>query len=395
MLNKIVKQLWIAKAISKLRLSTQKEIVTRLLTSKKKYVTEDGKANVDDILKCALCPNMCRFDCPVLQAAKSETYSPAGRARIAYLMERDRYTSDDAVELMYACAGCEACKQWCPFDFSVEDLLIGVRKDLIERGLTPPHLTRLKDNLAQNHTVYRDGVKSLNQESRKADTLYFAGCTTLNKMDKVAHATMKIMDRSGVNYDTLPEEWCCGAPLKILGYDGDFEKFEKHNAEIINNYGTLVCSCPTCVHTFRETYRGGLSPDVEVLHTSEYLLRLVKDGTIQFKGGDKEVVFHDPCSLSRKLGIHEEPRDLLKRIPGLTLNEAQLSKKEARCCGKGGLLGSTDPELSNSIARDRLADLKAAGGSIVTACPSCELAFNEAGNGEVLDISEVVLEFME
>jgi len=246
----------------------------------------------------------------------------------------------------------------------------------------------------QNHTVYRDGIKSLNKESRKADILYFAGCTTLNKMDKVAHATMKIMDRSGVNYDTLPEEWCCGAPLKILGYDSAFEKFEKHNAEIINNYGTLVCSCPTCVHTFRETYQGGLSPDVEVLHTSEYLLRLVKDGTIQFKGGYKEVVFHDPCSLSRKLNIHEEPRDLLKRIPGLTLNEAQLSKKETRCCGKGGLLGFTDPELSNSIARDRLKDLKAAGGLIVTACPSCELAFEEVSGSEVMDISEVLLEFM-
>ena len=394
MLDRITNRLWIVKAISKLKLSTQSEIATRLLTSKKKYVTEEGNANLDDILKCALCPNMCRFDCPVLQAAKSETYSPSGRARIAYLMERGRYKSDAAAELMYACAGCEACKQWCPFGFSVEDLLIGVRKDLNERGLTPPHLKRLKDDLAHSHTVYRDGVKSLNRGPREADTLYFAGCTTLNRMDRVAHATMKIMDRSGVNYDTLPEEWCCGAPLKILGYDDAFEEFERHNTEMIKGYGTLVCSCPTCVHTFRMTYRGGLSKDVEILHTSEYLLRLVRDGTVRLKRSDREVVFHDPCSLSRRLGIHGEPRDLLKRIPGLTLNETQLSKEATRCCGKGGLLGSTDPELSNSMARDRLADLKAAGGSIVTACPSCELAFKEAG-GEALDISEVVLESME
>ena len=129
------KYLWIIKAISKLKLSTQKDVITNFLTAQKKYLPEKKThAAVDDILKCGLCPNMCRFDCPVLQAAQSETYSPAGKARIAYLLEMERYVSDDAVDLMYACCNCDACQKWCPFDFSVGDLLTGVRKDIVEKG---------------------------------------------------------------------------------------------------------------------------------------------------------------------------------------------------------------------------------------------------------------------
>ena len=135
MFDTMRKYLWVIKAISKLKLSTQKDVITRFLTAQKKYIPEEKThADVGDVLKCALCPNMCRFDCPVLQAAKSETYSPAGRARIAYFMEMGRLTSEDAVNLMYVCAGCSACQKWCPFDFNVGDLLTGVRKDIAEKG---------------------------------------------------------------------------------------------------------------------------------------------------------------------------------------------------------------------------------------------------------------------
>jgi hypothetical protein len=97
MFDTMKKYLWVIKAISRLKLSTQKEVISRFLTAQKKYLPDEKThADVGDVLKCALCPNMCRFDCPVLRAAKSETYSPAGKARIAYLLEMDWFKNKDA-----------------------------------------------------------------------------------------------------------------------------------------------------------------------------------------------------------------------------------------------------------------------------------------------------------
>ncbi|KYK28418.1 MAG: hypothetical protein AYK19_05630 [Theionarchaea archaeon DG-70-1] len=398
MFDTMRKYLWVIKAISKLRLSTQKEVITNFLTAEKKYVPDNTKADVSDILKCALCPNMCRFDCPVLQATKSETYSPAGKARIAYFLEMGRFTSDDAVDLMYACAGCSACQRWCPFNFSVEDLLTGVRKDIIGKGLVPSALMSLKENLVKNHTIYEGGTTSLGLTPRKADILYFAGCTTLNKTRKVADATLKILEKAGINFTALPEEWCCGAPLSILGFDKDFKKFAKHNTKMFKEegYKTIVCSCPECAYIFKEVYPLiGLKMDADIVHTSQFLLTLVKEGKITLKERKEECVYHDPCALARRLHIYEEPRALLKYIPGLTLNEAQFTKEETRCCGMGGILNVTNPEISLSITKTRSSELQKASPCVVTACPTCEVAFKRVDNYEVLDISELVLKFLE
>ncbi|MBU6997501.1 MAG: (Fe-S)-binding protein [Theionarchaea archaeon] len=398
MLEEFKKYLWVAKAISRLTLSTQKEVVIRFLTAKKKYLPEDNpKAQVEDILKCALCPNMCRFDCPVLQAAKSETYSPAGRARIAYLLEMGRVSSHDAVELMYACAACSACQQWCPFDFSVDDLLMGVRRDLVDRNLVPETLMDIKDQIVRTRTIYQNSRTSLGLEPRKADILYVAGCTVLNKERIIAQTAMKILEKAGITVTTLPEEWCCGAPLNLLGFEDDFKKFAAHNADSIKKSGCkkMICSCPECVYTFKEVYaKEGHPLQVEVMHTSEYFLELIEQGKIQFKELQRDLVYHDPCVLARKLHITEQPRKVLEAIPGVSVKEPPLTKEHTRCCGIGGLLAITNPELSVTLLRARDSELCKLADTVVTACPACKIAFKRTRNAESRDLSEIVLEGM-
>ena len=389
------KYLWIIKAIAKLKLSTQKDVITNFLTAKKRYLPDEKThADVDDILKCGLCPNMCRFDCPVLQAAKSETYSPAGKARIAYLLEMERVTSDDAVTLMYACCNCSACQKWCPFHFSVGDLLTGVREDIAEKGLTPSSLAQFRETLVRNHTIYEKGSTSLKLAHQEADILYFAGCQTLNKTREIADATLEIMEKAGLRVSTLSEEWCCGAPLSILGFDTDFKKCAVHNQAIINKggYKTVVCSCPECVFMFKELYpKIGVPLKAEILHTSQFLLKLMRDGKIKLKEHKKEYVYHDPCVLARKLHIYKEPRALIKSIPGLTLVEAEFNSEDTKCCGFGGMLITSNPELSLTIADGRNSELREACPSLVTACPTCKQAFKRVDENEVLDVSELIL----
>ena len=396
MLEKIKKQFWMIDALLKTDFTTKKQLVTNFLTAKKKYIPKEKRdANIDSLLKCALCPNMCRFDCPVSMAEKSESSSPAGKMKIAYFLETGKIQpSESAIDLMYKDVNCDACKQWCPFGFSIGELLIGVRNDLVKKGLVPERLVQFKEKLEENHTIYEGGIKSLClDKNKKSKVLYIAGCTTLNGRREVADSTVTILERAGIDYTTLSEEWCCGAPLYILGFRDSFQKFVNHNLNAIKETEceTIIFSCPECLYTFKELYPQSRLK-VEMQHTSQFFLKLIEEGKLGPMELDEEYVFHDPCVLSRKLDIAEEPRKVLKNISKLKLKETYFNKKDTKCCGSGGMLGVTDQKLSSEIAKNRVLELKEYSNSIVSACPACEKAFKEADDKiKVLDISEVIL----
>lgn len=373
------KYTWMVQAILELDFQVKTMVIYNFMTARKKYAPDK---KVGDLLTCALCPNMCRFECPVLDAAKSETFSPSGKARIAYALERGALTSEEAAEILYACVGCSACKEWCPFHFSVEDILLPVRE-----GRTPPPPVRdLRERLLQYHSVYENGVTSLGE--RKGDVLYVGGCTVLNRTREIAEATLSILER--VHVATLPEEWCCGAPLFVAGATRDFLDVARHNAHVMKAYRTVVCSCPECVYIFRNLYKAvGVKVNAEVLHTTQVFARLLREGKLKTEKRETEYVYHDPCVLARKLGVVEEPRELIRSAA--ILKEADFNRKLTRCCGMGGMLSFTYPELSSCITKRRVAEL---GGAVVTACPTCKVAFRRE-NCTSYDIAEVIQKSME
>ncbi len=393
-MEKIRKNSWLIKLIVKANLSTKNQLIKSLLFSEKKYLPKTRlEADAKSVLKCALCPNMCRFACPILKAEKSEAVSPSGKTRIAHLLETDHLEyKKENVDIFYNDLDCEACRQWCPFGFSVGELSIGVKRDIAKKGLTPKALLEVKDKLLKEHTIYPEGITSFaDPKEKKANILYFAGCTTLNKRKEIAVATTKILEKAGISFTVLQEEWCCGYPLYALGFQEEFQSFAERNSKGIKETGCkmIICSCPTCAYVLKKMYPLG---NCEVKHASQYFLELIKGNKLNLKEVDKEFVYHDPCVLSRKLDVTEEPRQVLKSIPNLTLKETYFNKKNTQCCGKGGGLGLANPELSFQIAQNRVSQLEEVSSSIVTACPSCELALKSAGKSiEVLDLSEIIL----
>jgi Fe-S oxidoreductase len=394
-LEKIRKNTWLVKLIVKANLSTKNQLVKSFLSSEKKYLPKNKlEANAKSVLKCALCPNMCRFACPVLKAEKSEALSPSGKTRVAHLLEMDKLDySRDAVNVFYNDVDCDACKQWCPFGFSVGELSVGIKRDIARKGLAPKALLAVKEKILEYHTIYPERITSLdiNQKKKKADLLYFAGCTTLNKRKEIAAATTKILETAGVNFTALQEEWCCGYPLHALGFQKEFQTFADHNLKSIKETEckTIVCSCPSCADMLKKIYPPG---KYEVKHAAQFFWELIKNNKLSLKEVEGEFVFHDPCALSRKLEVYEEPRQILRSIPKITIKEAYFNKKNTQCCGRGGGLGIANPALSLRLAKDRVSQLKEISTSVVTACPSCELALKEADETiEVLDLSEIIL----
>ena len=163
----------------------------------------------------------------------------------------------------------------------------------------------------------------------------------------------------------------------------------------------------------------------EVLHITEYLDRLIKNGTLKPKRKvDLEVTYHDPCHLGRlgepyihwegeripgqirifnppkefrrgTHGVYRPPRAVLESIPGIKIIEMSRTKEYAWCCGAGGGVTLSNPEFAQWTAGERITEAKSTGaGALVTACPGCERSFKVVlksnGSFKVYDVVELL-----
>jgi len=136
-----------------------------------------------------------------------------------------------------------------------------------------------------------------------------------------------------------------------------------------------------------------------VLHFSHLLRELLRKGLIKpLKNVNIKVSYHDPCELARHAGVYDAPREVIKSLPGIKLQEAKYSREKSRCCGGGGGVLLNYPELAVAGAYNRLSkDILPLGvEGLVTACPACYLNFEYAIERyelplKLYDISELLL----
>lgn len=363
--------------------------------------------NEASLIQCALCPNMCEFACPVLTADGREAVSPQKKARLGFLFERGLVGAEETDHISYYCLSCDACKTNCPLDLSVCEILRPVREKLKKAEAVPPAAVGVERNLSRYGSVYgsraevekgKASIPLLTGDTKPGPdaVLIFLGCVTRHEHPGIVDALEKITRHLGEEVYLLEEEICCGGPALELGFTELFKEIAGKNSDIINDSGIsrILCGCPTCTYTFREHYAAsGAELTPEVLHTSEYLAgNMDKLGSMALSETTR-VVYHDSCTLARKLGIIEEPRSVIKGIGNGEMEEPFYSRENTSCCGRGGTLKYADKPLCGEIARERTDHLLEYGDSIITACPSCKYSLNGTGEGvRVLDITELVAE---
>jgi len=209
------------------------------------------------------------------------------------------------------------------------------------------------------------------------------------------------MEKVGLDYMALGgEEWCCGFPLIIAGMGDEARKFMLHNLEAVRQKGArlLVTSCPSCYHTWKHDYPRLLGEPLgfEVLHITELLAKLLRDGLITLQPLEEIVTYHDPCDLGRSSGVYDAPREVIQSIPGLKLVEMEHTRELSLCCGGGGDVEMADKELAVAVAKRRIAEAQATGAKILlSACQQCKRTLFNAARSEkvrirVLDVVELV-----
>jgi len=349
---------------------------------------------VENLMQCRRC-GICRnavyedrgFDgvCPVWRNSSGfETSFMRGRILVALaLLDGTLEKTPENAEALYTCSLCGACTEICAAEFDPTECLEKVREVLNDI----PNVVR--DTIAEKILQYNNPFEAENRIKRQwvqevgfevpttGEVLYYTGCTAGIRLPNIAKSTAKILKAAGIDFAVLEEEPCCGSVMLRTGRGDDARKNAVKFVEVIRNSGAkkIIVTCAGCLKTLRDDYpKIGLELP-EVLHITEALQELIRDNKLKLKplGDAVKITYHDPCHLSRGVGVYEDPREVIKAIPGVKLVEMETNRKAAMCCGAGGGLRSYDAELSKKMAADRVKSAEDIDAEIIaTACPFCE-----------------------
>jgi heterodisulfide reductase subunit D len=371
-------------------------------------------------LQCIRC-GLCLAVCPTYRATLNETDSPRGRIALARAQSEDRLArSDNYADKFYRCLLCAACESICPSGAQASEILRGARDDAAGHSLLPERLAQLDRAINAEHNIssednsgrliWADNLAEppSGQGKERAELVYFVGCVSsfFPRSYNVPRAIVKVLEGARVDYALLGgQEWCCGYPQYINGELELAQACIRHNVDAVRALQAkrIAFSCPSCYHIWQHVYRDVLGEelDLELLHTTALLDRLLDEGRIELGEWPMAVTYHDPCDLGRKSEVYAAPRNVMAKIPGLTLIEMDENREDAHCCGGGGNLESHNADLSSQVAQRRVQQAAATGARVlVSACQQCERTLSNAARASrtrirVMDVGEVVLKAMQ
>ncbi len=344
-----------------------------------------------EIYACSSC-GLCLDACPMNVQKKNLKYSSVYFIR--FLRRHNEKKINDIAE---KCLMCDKCHALCPVGVDAPSLRRAQRATVNNSLVYDYSYLKSCQSSAAISGSFNAGVSETMVPSAP-EVMYFAGCMT-HLTPRIIKSVEKVFKAASVNYVFADRDGgiCCGRPLMLAGKTSAAQETIAANKKMILESGcrTLVLSCPICYKIFKEEY--GLK-DIEVLHYTQYIKRLVDEGRLKLNAGGESIVYHDPCELGRGCGVYAEPRNVLSQVG--TLVKAGKEGDESVCCG--GSLGSLtlDARDRAKITESSLANLVVnKPQTIVTACPLCLMTFSgpalDAVNAEgnpvkVNDFAEVV-----
>lgn len=363
-----------------------------------------------DLYACLQC-GYCKDVCPVHSVIGWESSSPrgkvfylkqmAGKTPMDRLLRRETKITPQFAERVFQCTSCAACEHKCHVEIEFPQLWEEVKEWLISEGYGPPEAQRkIKERVVQKRNPYDEPIEKRAawlpadiKLSPNPDVIFFTGCTEAYRLQPLAVATARLLDKAGVKFNILGEdEWCCGSPLLRTGQKGPVrDELAPHNVREMDKRGwkVMVTACAGCYNTMKTDYpKLTGKPSYKLFHISEYLEKLIKEGKLKFsKDFKKKVAYHDPCHLGRHAKVYDAPRNVLKAIPGLQLIQIKEERDDSVCCGAGGGFKSAFNDMAEDIAAERVKQFVKAGAEVIaTSCPFCQVNLNAGAKKAGLDI---------
>jgi heterodisulfide reductase subunit D len=364
----------------------------------------------------------CREVCPVMQVTRDEAHTPTAFHANVVAMDEGHLTIEDVARDYVHCTQCGACELRCPntlftgdfyrFRTRTVDLVKAMRALAVDQGIHQPNwqrwneLTDERKNepvlngtpVSQEHVA--DWAEGLDL-SVGGENVLFCDCEAAFYRTSVPRAVARILQAAGVEFGLMREQWCCGGPAAEMGYVDQARRFAEHNVADWRAAGAqrILVLDPHDYISFTEDYPRyfGDDYDFEIVLVVELVAELIREGKLELtRPVERVATYHDACRLNKRKGIHKEPREILRAIPGLTFKDVDHVTQWSYCSGAGAGLGIERPDLTAEISRRRVERAKALEiDTLVSACVWSERPLSEQGGKqdvEVVDLMELVAE---
>jgi Fe-S oxidoreductase len=314
--------------------------------------------------------------------------------------------------VVWDCVTCGACVRECPVSIEHVDHIVDLRRHLVmmesrfpgeaeqmlrdvERASNPWG----KPQTERGDWAERLGVRVLEPGEPAPEVLYWVGCAASfdERARTAAESTAKLLQAAGVDFAILgPRESCTGDPARRMGNEYLFQAHAEQNVSTLNEAGVtkIVASCPHCFNTLGNEY-GDFGGDYEVVHHSELLAGLVREGRLQPDGDAGTITYHDSCYLARHNDVLADPRELVEAVGEPV--EMERSGKRTFCCGAGGAHMWME-ERAGLINEERAREATETGAeTLAVACPFCTVMLDDGvrargGDMRVVDVSTLLAE---
>lgn len=320
-------------------------------------------------------------------------------------------------EELLACTTCGACVANCPVFIEHVDTIVDMRRHLaLMDADLPPEVNRTFRNMENNSnpwgisSSYRadwaDGldVPMISELAEPPEYLFWVGCAGSfdDRQKKVTQSFVKILEAAGVSYAILgTEEGCTGDPARRIGNEYLYWMLATTTIETLNSYDVtkIVTTCPHCYHTIAKEYPQ-LGGNYEVLHHTDLIGELLKSERLSLKPAAlTKVTYHDSCYIGRWRDSYEGPREILRAVPGMDVQEMALNKRQSFCCGAGGGRMWMEEHEGKRVNIERTDQaLLTNPDTIAVACPFCMTMFDDglknrgADGVQLKDLAEIVAE---
>ena len=377
----------------------------------------------EGIRACVHC-GICLPQCPTYRLLGQEMDSPRGRVYLIRAAAEGRIDiTPTFTRHLDLCLGCRACETACPSGVPFGSLLEAARSQIRRVGARPrkdrilsalimaifPHPGRLGFALGWLRFYQRFGLQRLARSSgilrlfprlramdallppvpanagaplparigagnRKGRAGLLLGCVQRELFPRVNALTARLLSLAGYEVLIPPGQGCCGALHLHAGRLGEARRMTKRLvAAFPNDVDLIVTNAAGCGSAMRE-YPHWFPGDAEVEGFSRKvrdISELLVEAELPLHPLAAAVTYHDPCHLAHGQKVRSQPRDLLKKIPGLSLLDLADSDL---CCGSAGIYNLLEPEMAGRLLEMKVKRIAETGASIlVTGNPGCLL----------------------
>jgi len=315
--------------------------------------------------------------------------------------------------VVWDCVTCGACVRECPVGIEHIDHIVDLRRNLVmvESRFPDEAATMLRDvDRASNpwgkpqsdRAKWAEGlgVRVLQAGEAAPDVLFWVGCAPSfdERARQGAISTAKLLKEAGVDFAILgPRESCTGDPARRMGDEYTFQKLAKNNVGTLNEAKVrkIVTTCPHCFNTIGNEY-ADFGGRYEVVHHTEFLAELVREGRLKPLAGERTITYHDSCYLARHNDVREAPRELAAAAGHVV--EMRRNRERTFCCGAGGARMWMEERRGRPINEERVREAAGTGAeTLAVACPFCTVMLDDGvrttdAKLQVIDLATLLAE---